>query len=317
MRSRRTWRPCSAAAFRKRARLLLLTAVVRSLRIALVARACLALGAASGACVQVSEQQTTEAEPAPRRPSGPCSDPASRLVYAIGARNTLYGFDPRAASFYTIHDLVCPDAGGPPVSMAVDRNGRAYLDAQDGTLFRVDTTTGECIATSFDAGATGFVSFYGAFTTAEGDGGEALFGSWSSATAPRWTSVLGSIDTSALRWKTIGDYSPGTNSGPTDHVLALTGTGDGLLFALVQSETSVVVARLDPATATVLARDPLFGVSPEPGAFVAWGGEFYLFGACGGDICRVDPRTMTIVRFPVPLGDTIALAAVSTCAPFD
>jgi hypothetical protein len=197
---------------------------------------CLVLGAAAWACVEVSEEQAKGTEPAhpPGPTPGPCSEPASRLIYAIGTRGTLYSFDPTHASFEKIRDIECPDGGGSPTSMAVDRNGFAYLDSLSGALLRLDTNTGECTPTSFDPSASGFVTFYGAFATTERDGGEALFGSWSSATAPRWVSVLGTIDTGTLLWKTIGEYSPGASSGPMDQVLGLTGTGDGLLFALIQ-----------------------------------------------------------------------------------
>ena len=279
---------------------------------------CLMLGAAACACVQISEEQpaTTKPAPPPDASPGPCSERASRLVYAIGSQGTLYSFDPAHASFEKILDIDCLDEGDSPTSMAVDRNGIAYLDSPSGALLRLDTQTGACTRTTFDPSATGFATFYGAFATTR-DGGEALFGTWSSATAPRWVSVLGTIDTNTLLWETIGEYSPLASSGPMDQVLALTGTGDGLLFALIEASTagSVFVVRMDPATATVIDRDRLSGVEPEAGAFVVWGGEFYLFQACGGDLCRVDPKSRTITRLRIHLGDTITVAAVSTCAP--
>src|SRR5579871_886581 len=59
----------------------------------------------------------------------PCPDAAATLIYLMGISNDLYSFDPHPPAFATtkIGTLDCPEAIGTPFSMAVDREGVAYV----------------------------------------------------------------------------------------------------------------------------------------------------------------------------------------------
>ena len=87
----------------------------------------------------------------------PCPDAAATLIYVIGTSGRLYSFDPTTYAFATIGAISCPDSvGSQPFSMAVDRQGVAYVifELQDyaTALYRVDTRTAECSATTYRRG---------------------------------------------------------------------------------------------------------------------------------------------------------------------
>jgi len=250
-------------------------------------------------------------------PPGPCADPTSRLIYAMGYTDVLYLFDPRLPAFERIGKIHCrgPSTGA-PYSMAVDREGIAYVDYGGGTLYRIDTKTRACEPTTFDAPTAGFVTFEGAFAYVGGK--DTLFGSGDTASGMMSDSILGTIDTDTLAWTLIGRYSPPLGFGETDNVVALTGTGDGRLFALsaAYSVSSMFIVQIDPATARLGKRYRLPGVKPSGGAIAFWGGDFYTFvGGVGPTVSRFSPATGQIHRLRASVEDDILVAGVSTCAP--
>ena len=78
----------------------------------------------------------------------PCPDAGATLIYVIGLSNTLYSFDPSSASFTPVGTIACPDPET-PFSMAVDREGVAYVLFSSGNLYRVSTKTAACTPTPY------------------------------------------------------------------------------------------------------------------------------------------------------------------------
>jgi hypothetical protein len=260
---------------------------------------------------------------------GPCEDPASKLVYVIVSAisdvtgdpfYTLYGFDPAASRFDAIGRVRCPGPAGTPYSMAIDREGVAYVDYTGGTLYRVDTRTAECTMTGFYAPPNGFVTFEGAFVADDGDGGETLFASGDNSDSVMRDTVLGTIDTRTLLWTPVGEYHPPLGFGSGRYVYAMTGTGDGRLFALVYGS----IAQIDPRTARVLGFDdlPITGdppVSPTR-ALAFWKGDFFVFPAYDSTVYRFTPSSDALTPVPTNLdladsNRTVTVAASSPCAP--
>lgn len=238
---------------------------------------------------------------------------AGRYVYVVTAHDELYRFHPPSLSFKLVSRLSCPARSyASPYSMAVARDGTAYVVFNDGNLFRVDTETGQCDATGYATGQAGFTSFGMGYM--QDSGAEQLFISASSYLGGTGYQ-LGTIGFSPLKATPVGVY---------DRISArseLTGTGDGRLFGAFEGQP-YVVAEIDPRSARILSQQPLEAVSYPPNssnfAFAFWGGSFWLFAGPGSttDVFRYDPdagTTKKVSRQPF----AVVGAGVSTCAPLE
>jgi hypothetical protein len=252
--------------------------------------------------------------PPPDAPND-CPDAASTLVYVITESNNLYSFYPPAAAFTRIGTIACPAVGGStPFSMAVDRNGIAYIVFNDGELFRVSTATAACQPTSFIVGQHGFSNTFGmAFSHDTVDGGETLFIASDSSSAPQ----LGSIDVTNYQLTVVGAFNPPITAAE------LTGTGAGALFGFWSpggtGGTDSAIVQIDKSTAQVTNSSPLPGVAQGNGwAFAFWGGDFYTFGAPPPNsttvVTRFSPSDGSIVQI-AKTTEVVVGAGVSTCAP--
>jgi hypothetical protein len=264
----------------------------------------------------------------------PCPDAAATLIYVIGTSSELYSFDPTAGTFTPIGRINCPGGVGSPFSMAVDREGIAYVifsvNPPEGPLgtgvFRVSTKTATCTPTTYDAAATGNITFGMGFVANVGegaDGGETLFVAEDKGGVDSdGDGELAILDTNTFVLNPIGDFTPNPPGVPRAE---LTGTGDGRLFAFSPIEDpdaggTSFIAQIDPNTATILGEDSLPGISAGGGwAFGFWGGDFYTFtggpDTQGTVVHRFDPVNQSITPIAAITDDTIVGAGVSTCAP--
>jgi hypothetical protein len=242
--------------------------------------------------------------------SSECSD-ASKLVYVVGSGNELYSFSPPTLAIKQVGEINCVAQGGfgTPFSMAVARDGTAYVLFDDGKLFAIDTTTAECKATSFVPNQLpGFDLFGMGFSTNPGDpNSETLY------VASFDGAGLGTIDLTTMKLSMIAPYDLVSDPGE------LTGTGDGRLFGFFLS-TPVKVAEIDKTSAKILSIAPQPTVDIGGGwAFAFWGGDFWLFTAPSqftSQIDRYQPSTKTTTKVAeVPF--KIVGAGVSTCAPVE
>jgi hypothetical protein len=238
-------------------------------------------------------------------------------VYVVTEETEVLAFNPADGSFRTLGDLECPipGFGWEPFSMAVDREGHAYVlynnitdNDAPGILYRVSLTTLACSATSYVPGGTrGFTTFGMGFSTNLGGPTEQLYVA-ADDDPPR----LGVIDTTTFELTEVADLDPRAVHSE------LTGTGDGRLFGFFQPGATAEVGQIDKTTGQLTAVNALPGVSQGTGwAFGFWGGNFYLFtspSGDGSDITRFDPSDNSIdviAHYP----GTIVGAGVSTCAP--
>jgi hypothetical protein len=260
----------------------------------------------------------------------PCPDAEATLIYVMSETNVLYSFQPPNGPFSAIGTINCPGAVGEPFSMAVDRQGVAYVifakvneamnDELATGLFRVSTKTAECRPTKYDPNQNGQSTFGMGFVANvgdAGDGGETLFVSQDVGGISA-DGVLGIINTTTFALTNVGDFSLVVPSAE------LTGTGGGRLFAFSPAVTASdsFIAQIDPQTAKVIGEDPTPGVVQGAGwAFGFWGGDFYTFTTPSeGDdttvVNRFDPVAKTVTQIATaPTGVTIVGAGVSTCAP--
>lgn len=238
----------------------------------------------------------------------------SQYVYVLDKNAMLYKFDPPSLVFTPIGTLTCPASGlDTPFSMAVDRNANAWVVYTNGKLFKVDTKTAGCTATSFQPGQAGFVTFGMGFST-EGAGSskDTLFVSQSDFLGG--TIGLATIDTQSLVLTPIGMYDQ------MNARAELTGTGDGKLYGAFEG-TPYVVAQIDKSNAKILSQASQGPVQATPGssnfAFAFWGGSFWLFVGDGTktDVFQYDPKGTTALKKTD--SSVIVGAGVSTCAPIE
>jgi hypothetical protein len=252
--------------------------------------------------------------PPPDAPND-CPDASSTLIYVITMAGTLFSYDPATNHFSTIGPILCPSTSIPN-SMAVDRNGIAYINFFDGHIFRVSTANASCRPTPYMPGP-GFPPHLGmAFTADPTTGAETLFlagdtGQNLGDIAPLATAF---INPNSYGLSIVGTFPPRVVSPE------LTGTAAGDLFAFYRNlsdPSSSAIGQVDKLTGAIVAETPLPGVVQGLGwAFAFWGGDFYTFTASGSGsvVNRFRPSNGSIEAV-ASLGQTVVGAGVSTCAP--
>lgn len=243
-------------------------------------------------------------------PDVDCAD-ENKQIYVLSANDkAIYRFDPMALTFTRLGRPVCATRSG-MYSMAVDRRGIAWIEYQDGMVFKVNTTDmSSCTDSGFRRDAYGFGLFGMGFAKNDGDTGSGV-----SAGETLWVvgAALARLDTTTLDLSIVGKGGLGRAE--------LSGTGVGTLYAFM-SGSGGRVAEINKATGDV---QKLFRTGVEnlgAWAFAAWGGDFWLFttpesttGTETSTVTRYSPKadTSTIVMEDTAL--QIVGAGVSTCAP--
>lgn len=250
---------------------------------------------------------------------GGCSDRA-RLVYVLSSEDELYSFNPAELEFQKIGTLDCPTKrqGASPNSMAIDREGTAWVGYSDAELFKVDTVTAECTATSFDYAGVPFGRYGMGFSSdAVGSNAETLYlvGIGDDGRGKG----LYKLDTNTIVSNKVGDFG-----GPLRNVSAeLTGTGNAELFGFFTSSPPVL-AQIDKDSAATSNTTSLstinFNASSYAFAFSYWGGDFWFYSSVNDNPSKVTRlRTATDGNESVVVnnvgGFRIVGAGVSTCAP--
>ncbi len=247
-----------------------------------------------------------------------------------GTSNELLRFDPLTSTFSSIGRLNCPSSDN-PFSMAVSRDGVAWVLYGDGNMFHASTTDASCSATPYNPGQGGFSQFGMGFVSDDpGSSSETLFVGSSAASA------LGTIDSQSYTVQRVG----GLSGSPE-----LTGTGNAELFGFFpgfDTGANPSVRWIDKRNGSELQIYPLDFSAANPGAgggnpignifgggggsfgstawaFAFWGGEFYVFYKDSFDnstnvwkLNPMDGRTQLVVP---DSGHYIVGAGVSTCAP--
>ncbi len=247
-----------------------------------------------------------------------CLDAGTTYIYLIGNDNQLLRFYPPTLEAQGIGIIDCPilDAGATPYSMAVDRQGIAYVVFTDGELFRVSTLTASCEATPFQIGQGGFATTFGMGYSADvNDPAERLF------VAGTASMELGTIDTNDFQLTPLGTFS----SPLGEAELTGTGSGDLYAFGLVVDggmTTALHLAHVDKANGAVLG-DAYVTVASGSAqifdwAFSYWGGDFYFYTSTNGTqtiVSKYTPGGPSALPTVATLSTAVVGAGVSTCAP--
>jgi hypothetical protein len=242
-------------------------------------------------------------------------------IFVISEENALYSFHPPTLAFKNLGLLKCPTGGAQPTSMAVDRNGIAWVRHTDGAIWKVSTKDLSCEPTVFVPPNTSDGSFQkfgmGFATASKGGSAEELFISDNGGAG------LAKIDTATLQVKIVGAYT-GDLQGKTSE---LTGTGDGKLYGFFVSAPAVI-AEISKGTGEILDPKPLANTyAGNAWAFSFYGGDFYVYthsdgngggpplAGGGSDVTRYRPSTGEVAIVKPKVGFKIVGAGVSTCAP--
>jgi len=284
--------------------------------------------AGRGAFTESPDGGTTQTSPSPNEPGGPQGpgfdtseagtnpNPPScatetQFVYAITEENKLYRFDPDTLAFTSIGTFDCKNSERPH-SMAVDRNGVAWIVYTDGNLYHVSTTNASCTPTGFERRQSNVTIFgMGFSSTSAGSGDEQLFITKSDTGEKEHT--FGTIDTKTLKLSLIGEFDKLSARAE------FTGTGDARLFGAFEG-SPYVVAEIDKSTGKILSQAPQSEIQYPPSkshfAFAAWGGDFWVFAGPAGstDVFQYRPSTGQTKKVATEAFEIVG-AGVSTCAP--
>jgi hypothetical protein len=249
------------------------------------------------------------------KPQAACADD-NKDVYVIAEDRSFYSFHPPTLAFKNKGILDCPTGGATPTSMAVDRNGIAWVRHSDDSVWRVSTETLACELTKYEPQPMGAFAKFGMGFATESNGGssEVLYLSDSSGEG------LAKLNTTTLALDYIGPYT-GDLANTTSE---LTGTGDGKLYGFFVTQPAQI-AEISKSSGAVLNPKVLTGVSAGSAwAFSFYGGDFYIYtnndGALpkdggGSDITRYRPSDGSVTVLKTKIGFKIVGAGVSTCAP--
>ncbi|MBI5542245.1 MAG: hypothetical protein HY901_00025 [Deltaproteobacteria bacterium] len=247
----------------------------------------------------------------------PCSEEA-KLVYVVDSDNTFSSFDPRklkngADPFVDLGELDCPVFGAAPFSMSVDRSAVAWVLYNNGMLFKVDTRTLHCQATSYTPDPNLKLFGMGFVSDAPGVQAETLF-------------IAGGVEPSTTENSTLAKFqlAPSfevTTVGAIPGWPELTGTGDAKLWGFFPDLRPPKVAQIDKTSGDDLRSFPAPSLqgTPSSWAFAFWGGDFWIFlkrhTESSTQVHRMKSAT-GVVDTPLPdTGRRIVGAGVSTCAP--
>ena len=245
-----------------------------------------------------------------------CAD-ANKDIFVIAEDRTFYAFHPPTTTFTAKGILNCPTGGATPTSMAVDRQGIAWVRHSDMTVWKVSTTDLSCEATKFQSPAEAFVKFGMGFATeSKGGSAETLYLSDSNGAG------LARLDTKTLAMSFIGPYTGDLAGTPSE----LTGTGDGKLYGFFITQPAQI-GEISKATGDIMNPKPLPGVyAGTAWAFSFYGGDFFIYtssdGASGlpkdnggSDVTKYSPADGSVTVVKSKIGFKIVGAGVSTCAP--
>lgn len=246
------------------------------------------------------EEPVEEEDPAPEDDCEGTSD----LVYVVSRDDEgLYLFDPETLSFERQGTLEC-DWISAPNSMAVARDGVAYVRYSDNSVYEVNLETLACTPTAYSS--AGFGSFGMGYASDDAD-------TWRDRLYIANDKQVAMLDTSTWKPKPLAALPSQSE---------LTGNGEGELWAFLPLEQPAQIARIDLGGSGIVERVKLPGFPSPTGidafAFANWDGAFYLFVREYGmgrstDVYRVEGSTMTRVMEDV--GFDVVGAGVSTCAP--
>jgi hypothetical protein len=242
---------------------------------------------------------------------------SAKLVYVVDIGNTLSQFDPMTKTFHDLGKLNCPASpGATPFSMGVDRNAIAWVLYSNNQLFRVDTSSLACTATTWHS-QTNLAQFGMGFSTDQSGGStDTLFVAGGTMIDGASTSTLAKLDTGVFTAQPVGSVTGWPE---------LTGNSNAELWGWFPSDatgsSTPRVEQIDKTSGHAIKTYMLSSLQgmPSAWAFAFWGGDYWIFLAKGLELSttvyQMDGTNGTIKGSTPANGRMIVGAGVSTCAP--
>ena len=240
-----------------------------------------------------------------------CGDVGQSIFVVSSPDSNLLRFDPKALTFTKIGKLNCASGGlATPFSMAIRRDGSAYILYDNGRIYRASTKDASCADSGYTPNQQG-ISQFGMGYVSDGPGSSA--------------ETLFIMDNGASGLAKIPDDGKLVKVAQFDGGLAgrsgeVTGTGEGRLFGFfvdITNAKKTSVAEIDKTSGHVISNEQQNLPAISAWAFAHWGGSFYLFNGGGTGNSRVDKFTpgKGTAQVVANAGYRIVGAGVSTCAP--
>ncbi len=267
----------------------------------------------------------TDAASPPSSGSG-CSPDATNFVYVVGIgaswppATTLYKFAPDKKTFTLVGDVSC-GGNGNVNSMAVDRDGTAWINWSGGEVYQVNTQDASCTPAPPVTLPSAWSQIGMGFSVdAVSSSAETLFVSSQGSQGTSAVSQLATLSGGSVQG--VGTFAGGNFAGLAPE---LTGTGDARLYGFFVNPNGgdPLLGLIDKGTAAVSNTVAITGVAQpiHDWAFSFWGGHFYFYtstGSGGSVVTDYDPDAdagtgLDNAYATAPL--EIVGAGVSTCAP--
>jgi hypothetical protein len=240
-----------------------------------------------------------------------CSD-AAKLIYVVDSSNKLSKFDGMSKTFTDLGTLNCPAGGSQPFSMGVDRDAAAWVLFTDGNIYKVDTTSLACTATTWTTQGQLFAFGMGFSSNTAGSTDDTLYVAGGFDPLFQTTSQLATLDTTSFTATPVGNVSGWPE---------LTGTGNAELWGWFPDETAPRVEQINKASGAPVKTYalPSLAGTPVAWAFAFWGGDFWIFLERDTDgattVYQIDGANGNIKGMTATNTRHIVGAGVSTCAP--
>ncbi|CAF4026135.1 unnamed protein product [Adineta steineri] len=236
-----------------------------------------------------------------------CTSETSTYVYLLDQDSNLFQFHPETFTVTFIAMINCSTTAY-PYSMAIQRNGTAWVLFTDGSLYTFNVTNVQCQTTTYVAEQEGLILFGMHFATDGSNNNEKLYLSSDSSNPPF---RLATLDIDTLEISIIGYYE--TISARAE----LTGTNDGKLFGLFEG-APYVIAEINRTNGEILSKtsqDMIQYTSDSSNfAFTTYSSNFFLF---VGDNSFTDifiyNLSTKITTKTTRISNGIVGSAVSTC----
>jgi len=235
----------------------------------------------------------------------------ANFIYTIDANTTLSRFSPATGAFFDVGAIDCPTVlDGSPNSMAVDREGNAWVNYSSGELFRLLTQTLTCTSTPFPPGQAGEPWGMSFAEDTPGSLAETLF----IAETETGSATLARLNlTSFALSNEVAIQGDGTQP-------ELTGDDQANLFGFFPASNPPFISRINKQTGALdrtLSLELLAG-SPQAWGMAAYQGSFYVFLERQDDqstsVYRIDAMTGALSTVVSDTGRTIVGVGVATCA---
>jgi hypothetical protein len=248
-------------------------------------------------------------------------------IYLLTPDNHLLIFEPLKLEIKDVGRFVCnPDYQ--VFSMAIQRDGTAWVNHADGNIYKLDTHDLECLPSGHDPTLSEGHGTGMAFVrdNVESDSETLFLAEWWGAENAEdgVPGKLLAVDPTTAKGRVIGTLGDPISSRGCE----LTGTGDGVLAAFCPRQLyesslgddpfKVYFAIVDKQSASVKSSEVVpFHVSVGDFAMAAWGGEYYVFTRATENTTGVDVFVpgKGSRRLDVTFPYLVYGAGVSTCAP--